>query len=122
MFKRNGRTHDDRWETQLRKGSLDLAILAILWDGRRYGLEIIRTLGSHAGVEIAEGTLYPILMRLAQESLVQGEWVTADSGHPRKYYKLTAAGKRRATEMAAAWEEFAGTMSNLVEPLRRANA
>lgn len=122
MFKKNGRTHDDRWESQLRKGCLDLAILAILWNRRCYGLEIIRMLESTAGVEIAEGTLYPILMRLAGESLLESAWVAADSGHPRKYYNLTPAGKRRAAEMAKAWDEFSGTMSGLVEPLRRAKA
>jgi len=107
------------WETQLRKGSLDLAILATLWDRRCYGLEIIRALRDNAGVELAEGTLYPILMRLTEESLLESKWVESDSGHPRKYYRLTADGRRRATEMQRAWDNFAGAMSHLTDPIRR---
>jgi PadR family transcriptional regulator, regulatory protein PadR len=112
---------DPRWESQLRKGTLDLAILAILWDHRRYGLEIIRALRDGAGVEIAEGTLYPILMRLTQEGLLQSEWVDADSGHQRKYYRLTATGSQRALEMMRGWDSFTAAMSNLIKPMRRSS-
>ena len=84
--------NDSRWESQLRKGSLDLAILAILWERRCYGLEIIRALRADGGVELAEGTLYPILMRLTEESLLESTWVESESGHPRKYYRLTKDG------------------------------
>lgn len=109
---------DSRWESQLRKGSLDLAILAILWGCRRYGLEIIRELKSSGGVELSEGTLYPILLRLTQESLLECEWVDADSGHPRKYYRLSEAGRCRAIEMMHAWDGFSAAMSQLTQPIR----
>jgi PadR family transcriptional regulator len=111
--------NDSRWESQLRKGSLDLAILAILWERRCYGLEIIRELRANGGVELAEGTLYPILMRLTEESLLESTWVEAESGHPRKYYRLTKDGQRRAIEMIQAWDSFTGAMSNLTSPIRR---
>lgn len=116
----NGRTHQDRWGTQLRKGCLDLAILAILWGERLYGLEILRRLEDRAMVEIAEGTLYPILLRLKQEALVESTWVEADAGHPRKYYKLTRLGRQRLLEMSSAWDDFVASISGLLVPSRGA--
>src|SRR5271157_5193807 len=89
----------DKWEVQLRKGSLELAILAALWGGRLYGLEILRHLESGSDLVVAEGTIYPLLTRLRTLGLVESEWVESDSGHPRKYYSLTVAGRERALEM-----------------------
>ena len=111
------RTAEERWDAQLRKGCLELAIMASLWQERHYGLEILRVLDSGSDVRIGEGTLYPILSRLRNEGLLQAEWVEADAGHPRKYYWLTAAGRRRAQEMARAWAGFAGSLNSLVRPL-----
>lgn len=105
------------WEAQLRKGCLEMAILASLWDGHLYGLEILRTLSENSQLEVAEGTLYPILSRLKAEGLLQSEWVEAEAGHPRKYYWLTSAGRRRTREMAAAWNDFAAKLGALVEPV-----
>jgi PadR family transcriptional regulator PadR len=105
------------WEAQLRKGCLEMAILATMWQSRLYGLEILRELSGKSQLEIAEGTLYPILSRLKAEGLLQSEWVEAEAGHPRKYYWLTAAGRRRVREMAGAWNEFAAKLSVLVQPV-----
>jgi len=107
------------WEVQLRKGCLELAILASLWDGKLYGLEILRVLESDSDLVVSEGTVYPLLSRLRGLGLVRSEWVESDSGHPRKYYELTAAGKRRAREMAATWKRFASSMNALVAPLMK---
>src|SRR5580693_9904107 len=90
----------DKWEVQLRKGCLELAILAALWDGRRYGLEILRRLESDSDLIVSEGTVYPLLSRLKTLGLVRSEWVESESGHPRKYYALTGAGRQRASDMA----------------------
>ena len=110
-------TQDGRWEAQLRKGCLELAILASLARGRLYGLEILRVLDKETKLTLAEGTVYPILSRLKQEGLVASEWVEAEAGHPRKYYWLTEKGKARAQTMAGAWMEFAANLSQAVEPL-----
>ena len=107
----------DKWEVQLRKGCLELAILAALWDGRLYGLEILRRLESDSDLIVSEGTVYPLLSRLKALELVRSEWVESDAGHPRKYYALTAAGKKRALEMAAIWTRFSASMSKLLAPL-----
>jgi len=108
----------DKWEVQLRKGCLELAILAALWDGRRYGLEILRIVESDSKLIISEGTIYPLLTRLKALGLVESEWVESDSGHPRKYYSLTAAGRQRALEMAGIWERFSSSIARMLGPLK----
>src|SRR5260370_19910521 len=78
-----------KWESQLRKGSLSLAVLATLRKGDSYGLEILRHLKNDASFTVAEGTVYPILSRLKAAGFVDSERVGADAPHPRKYCRLT---------------------------------
>lgn len=104
----------EKWEVQLRKGCLELAVLAALWGGKRYGLEILRRLESDSDLVVSEGTVYPLLSRLKTLGLLRSEWVESDAGHPRKYYALTLAGKKRVTEMATVWERFSSSMSKLL--------
>lgn len=121
MAKPRGQTTDgdspDRWEAQLRKGALEMAALASLWQGRLYGLEIIRFLENHSSMALAEGTIYPILNRLKMEGMLTSEWVEAEAGHPRKYYSLTEAGQQRLRKMAEAWTSFSRGLSRLLEPV-----
>ena len=106
-----------KWEIQVRKGGLGLAVLAILWPEKLYGLEILRRLESQAGMSIPEGTIYPLLSRMKAEGLVDSEWVEADAGHPRKYYRLTDPGRVRVRGMAASWRTFAAGLERLLAPL-----
>jgi len=107
----------DRWEAQLRKGVLEMAALATLWSGRMYGLEIIRRLESRSQLALAEGTIYPILNRLKAEGMVTSQWVEAEAGHPRKYYELADAGRKRLAQMADAWAGFSAGVNSLLEPV-----
>jgi PadR family transcriptional regulator PadR len=107
----------DRWEAQLRKGAVEMAALASLWQGRLYGLEIIRYLETHSQMALAEGTIYPVLNRLKAEGLLTSEWVEAEAGHPRKYYAITDTGRDRLRGMAKAWTSFAKGLSRLLEPV-----
>jgi PadR family transcriptional regulator PadR len=109
----------EKWEVQLRKGSLELAILAALWEDRLYGLEVLRHLQSNSDLIVVEGTVYPLLNRLRALGLVESEWVESESGHPRKYYRLTVAGRQRALEMTRIWARFSGKMNDLLVPLNR---
>ena len=112
-----GGDEPDRREAQLRKGALEMAALASLWQGRLYGLEIIRFLENHSQLVLAEGTIYPILSRLKDEGMLTSEWVETEAGHPRKYYSLTDAGRLRLRLMAEAWTSFSGGVSRLLEPV-----
>ena len=107
----------ENWEAQIRKGWLDVAILATLWKGRLYGLEILRELESRSDLVLTEGTVYPLLTRLRKEGLIEGEWEESDSGHPRRYYKLTAAGRNRAQALARHSHEFLSKIDALIQPL-----
>lgn len=109
----------EKWEVQLRKGCLELAILASLWSGKLYGLEILRRLETDSDLIVSEGTVYPLLSRLKALGLVRSEWVESDAGHPRKYYALTPAGKQRALEMARVWARFSASMDRLLASLEK---
>ena len=109
----------EKWEVQLRKGSLELAVLASLWDGRLYGLEILRRLATDSDLIVGEGTVYPLLNRLKAVGLVASECVESDSGHPRKYYRLTPPGRRRALEMSRIWTRLSASMDDLLTPLNK---
>ncbi len=102
------------WESQLRKGSLSLAVLAILCDGRLYGVEIRCRLAQIAGFTVAEGVIYPILRRLGKLGFVEAEWVDPDVGHPRRYFRLSASGRRYVLELSRTWNEFAGGMNRVL--------
>jgi len=108
---------EDKWEVQLRKGCLELAILASLWKGRLYGLELLRALETESDLVITEGTVYPLLSRLRNEGLLDSEWVEAELGHPRKYYRLTSAGRKKALMMARIWSRFSAKLDDLLKPL-----
>ncbi len=107
----------EKWEVQLRKGSLELAILASLWGGKLYGLEILRRLENGSDLIVSEGTVYPLLSRLKALGLLRSEWVESDAGHPRKYYSLTPLGRQRASDMARFWAKFSASLDKLLSPL-----
>jgi len=94
-------------------------VLASLWKSKLYGLEILRRLEDESGLMLSEGTVYPLLTRLRIDALLESEWVESDGGHPRKYYRLTPAGRKRAIEMAQTWSRFSVAIGDLVSPLMR---
>jgi len=103
----------DNWQAQIRKGWLELAVLATLSPGRMYGLEIIRRLEEDSDLVVAEGTVYPVLSRLRADGLIDAEWEESDSGHPRKYYELTAKGKSQLAELNDYWKHLNATITQL---------
>lgn len=104
----------DTWQEQLRRGSLDLAILLTVASGPRYGLAIIQHLEAFTDLVVTEGTIYPILGRLTREQLLAAEWVEDEAPHPRKYYTLTRLGARRLSEMKTQWRAFAEKIDRLI--------
>src|SRR5580692_6851563 len=103
-----------KWEVQLRKGCIELAVLASLWDGRLYGLEMLRRLEYFSGLTISEGTLYPLLNRLNAAGWVISEWQEAPLGHPRRYYTLTPRGRKRVEEMSRVWSGLTRNIDHLL--------
>ena len=104
----------DNWLEQLRRGSLDLAILLTASAGPRYGLAIIQHLEAFTDLVVTEGTIYPILGRLTREGLLEAKWVDDEAPHPRKYYRLTPRGARRLREMTIEWKGLTAKIDRLM--------
>ncbi|MFY9263086.1 MAG: PadR family transcriptional regulator [Actinomycetaceae bacterium] len=101
--------------TQLYKGTIELAVLALLSRRAHYGGEIVDKLASIPGLHTSAGTIYPLLKRLAKAGALSTSWVESPSGPPRKYYKLTPTGKQDFAALSAAWHELAGAITMLLE-------
>lgn len=86
----------------MRKGVLVYAVLLLLKDGKVYTSEIIRALRS-AELIVVEGTLYPLLNRLARDKLLAYEWQESEQGPPRKYYWLTDTGRDLLADLGTAY-------------------
>ena len=87
------------WDIQLKKGVLPLYVLQILQEKECYGYELIQELKLSMQMEVTDGTIYPLLIRLMKENLLTHKWVEQTSGIPRKYYKLTQEGIESLIEM-----------------------
>jgi PadR family transcriptional regulator, regulatory protein PadR len=109
----------ETWQEQLRRGSLDLAILLTVSSGPRYGLAIIQHLEAFTDLVVTEGTIYPILGRLTREGLLDARWVEGEAPHPRKYYRLTALGAKRLDHMTREWRAFAEKIARLIDAAKR---
>lgn len=101
--------------TQLYKGTLELAVLALLARSPKYGGEIIDALTTSGGLATSAGTIYPLLKRLATSGLVTTTWVESPSGPPRKYYELTDAGRGELANLTRAWNELSSALDQLLE-------
>jgi PadR family transcriptional regulator PadR len=104
---------DTGWQEQLRRGTLELAVLLVIAPGKRYGLEIIRHL-EFADLVLTEGTIYPLLARLEREGLLKAEWVEGEGPRARKYYHLTAAGRVRMKRMSEEFRLIASGMEQMI--------
>jgi PadR family transcriptional regulator, regulatory protein PadR len=91
---------------QLRRGSIQYCVLALLRGGERYGFELTRELAGADGLVTSEGTVYPLLARLRQEGLVETTWRESSQGPPRRYYRLTADGHQALDAFMAQWRRF----------------
>lgn len=95
----------EKWQVQLRKGALELVILAALRGQPVYGLALLRHLQRFPTTAISEGTLYPLLDRLKRDELVSANWVQEGESRPRKYYQLTPKGEQKLAALAQAWQQ-----------------
>lgn len=99
--------------TQYKKGVLELCVLSMLRRQDWYGYEISEFLSGH--IDIADGTVYPILRKLKADGLVTTYLCEESGGPPRKYYKLTELGLKTYEEDSAEYLKFARTVENLLK-------
>jgi len=100
------------WQTQLRKGFLDLCILNFLKGKEFYGYDLVQELKKINGLAMREGTIYPILARLQEDEFVTSQVRSSDNGPPRKYFQITTAGRTAVEEMNNHWGCLADAMRN----------
>ena len=101
--------------TPLRRGALELGVLAVLGRAPSYGGEIVETLAGLPGLDTGAGTVYPLLSRFQRAGRVETTWQESPSGPPRKYYTLTRAGRDELAAQTAAWRALDSTMDTLLE-------
>ena len=92
-------------QVQLKKGVLELCVLALLSKRDSYAYEIASQLAE--GIGMGEGTIYPLMRRMQSDGLVDTYLVESSSGPPRKYYRLTGAGKSSFASQKSEWVAFA---------------
>ncbi|GAA1721744.1 PadR family transcriptional regulator [Fodinicola feengrottensis] len=101
--------------TEILKGTLEGVVLAILSDRSAYGYEITAWLRDQGFSDIAEGTIYALLVRVERQGLVDVEKVPSEKGPPRKVYSLNAAGRDYLQEFWRTWDFLAERLEQLRE-------
>jgi|SRR5581483_400104 len=101
------------WKAQLKKGTLELAVLGLLSAKRHYGLELLERL-NELDLEISDGSIYPLLSRLRAEKKVATEWIDEGVGHAHKYYTLTPFGAQILQGMLAEWRKYTAALNRAI--------
>jgi len=98
---------------QFKKGVLDLCVLTILSKGDSYGYDVADTLSQK--IQLSDGTVYPILRKLASDGYVSTYLKESQNGPPRKYYHLTDEGKKLLVEEKKDWDTFTKAVKEILE-------
>src|ERR687891_3025009 len=96
---------------QMRRGTLQYCVLALLREEERYGFDLVRAL---EGMVTSEGTIYPLLSRLRRDGLVSTTWEESPNGPPRRYYRLTTRGHKALGEFVQEWQRFRDSVDRFV--------
>ncbi|MEM8738922.1 MAG: helix-turn-helix transcriptional regulator [Planctomycetota bacterium] len=102
-------------EREMMRGAGPTAVLQLLSTGEMYGYQLVEALDarSRGVLAIGQSTLYPMLYNLEAKALVKSRQATADNGRPRRYYRLTAKGKKKLHADRAQWAALADAMAAL---------
>ena len=100
---------------QMRRGTLQYCVLALLAKEERYGFDLVRALGDVDGMVTSEGTIYPLLSRLRRDGLVDSTWRESSAGPPRRYYRLTDAGRSALDGFLREWSRFRDAVDHFVD-------
>jgi PadR family transcriptional regulator PadR len=108
---------NETFNKELKRGTLEMILLHLISERQMYGYELVSSLEKRGGslFRIKEGTLYPILYRLEKAGYIESRWETLERGVPRKYYRLTAAGRKYMQARLDEWREFTAAIDRLLE-------
>ena len=98
---------------QFKKGALELCVLILISQKDQYGYELAQNISNK--IEVAEGTLYPLLRRLTKEEYVTAYLTQSSEGPPRKYYAITPYGRNYMKELMMEWEIFSKAVNEFIE-------
>lgn len=113
-----------QFERQLKKGVLEMLVLHAIREAPMYGYQLIQTLKESSSnfFLLKEGTLYPILYRLEENGFAISQWMTPKDGKaPKKFYQITAAGKKELERQLALWSDFSATVDTMITSTREEN-
>ena len=96
------------------RGTLEGCILKVISSKTTYGYEILEFLKKNGFLDISEGTLYPLLMRLEKQGSITSELLPSPLGPKRKYFSITEAGKRYLKEFEACWNDVSTSVGKIV--------
>src|SRR5215467_16406184 len=101
------------FDRELLKGSIALLILKLLSERDMYGYEIIQEAARRSSdvFQFKEGTLYPALHQLHRRGYLRSDWRQGENGRDRKYYGLTAKGRKAAEERRRSWTDFSNAVN-----------
>jgi len=108
----------NNWQTQLRKGLLDIAVLNLLNHNRCHGYEMVQTLKQIDGLKVREGNIYPILARLHSDGLVRSYSEPSKDGPPRKYFELTPLGQDTLADMNLHWNQMVENIEKITKGVK----
>jgi PadR family transcriptional regulator PadR len=99
---------------QMRRGSIEYCVLALLESRDRYGFEITKVLTEADGLVTSEGTIYPLLTRLRNDGLVDTYWMESTEGPPRRYYRITKKGNQALIPFREQWTRFRDSVDDIL--------
>lgn len=107
---------DDGIQRELSRGTMELAVLALIDARKRYGYDLLTSLGSSSdgSIAIKEGTLYPALHRMEDAGYITASWEAEGRAAPRKYYSITDGGRARLEALRNEWLRLASGMEKLL--------
>jgi PadR family transcriptional regulator PadR len=102
-------------DRELKKGSAELLILSLIEPRPRHGYEIAKLIETRSDgvVRFSVASLYPLLYRLEKRGWIEGRWVEKAGQRRRRYYKLTAAGRRVLAEQRSGWRAFVSAINRI---------
>ena len=102
------------WTAQLYKGLVELAVLAALRRDEGYGYQLLQRVNEHPSLILREPTVYPLLARLLRDGYLAKRAGPSPHGPPRRYYRLTKAGKDRYEQMVQTWRSVSQGLEDLI--------
>lgn len=107
----------EKIKSQMRKGTLEYCVLAVISEKESYPSEIINQL-KEKNLIVIEGTLYPLLTRLKNSDYLSYRWEESTGGPPRKYFSITEKGKQVLSELHTAWEEYSRSVNSITKNIK----